>query len=311
MVLKQARPAKRRVDGIVLLDKPTGMSSNAALQKVRWLFRAKKAGHTGSLDPLATGVLPLCFGEATKLCHYLLAEDKTYEVTARLGIRTTTSDSEGECVSTRPIPILTEAILEKYLDKYRGAIMQVPSMYSALKYNGQPLYQLARQGITVDRPARAIHIYENHLLSLMQETLSLRVSCSKGTYIRSLIDDLGEDLGCGAHVTALRRIRVAGYDETQTVSLNTLVDCFEQEGEQALLPYLQDLSLALPSWPIASLSDDEVTRIWQGQQVLAASTASPGLVKLQDQQGQLHGIGEVLADGQLKPKRLIHPSTPT
>jgi tRNA pseudouridine55 synthase len=201
---------KRDIHGIILLDKPTGMTSNKALQIVKRALHAKKAGHTGALDPLATGLLPLCFGHATKLADYLLGQDKTYLVTAELGERTTTSDSEGEIVETRPIPALSVNFIQNHLKHFQGEIIQKPSMYSALKYQGKPYYYYARHGITIERVSRSIMIFSCDLIDFTQDTITLRVRCSKGTYIRTLIDDLGESMGCGAHVIALSRESIEG-----------------------------------------------------------------------------------------------------
>lgn len=207
---------KKDIHGIVLLDKPTGMSSNKALQIVKRALKAKKAGHTGALDPLATGLLPLCFGQATKLAEYLLGKDKTYIVTAKLGERTTTSDSEGDIVATKPVPEFNESILENYLQSFRGDILQTPSMYSALKFQGKPYYYYARKGIEIERVNRQVTIFKNELLGFTKDTITLRVQCSKGTYIRTLVDDLGELMGCGAHVTTLHRESIEGIKGQMT-----------------------------------------------------------------------------------------------
>src|SRR3990167_10000985 len=207
------------INGILLLDKPLGLSSNSALQKVKNLFQAKKAGHTGSLDPLATGLLPICFGEATKFSQYWLDSDKTYRVRAKLGVRTTTSDAEGDIVFQSEVPHFTLADIEKQMAIFRGDIQQVPSMYSALKHEGQPLYKLARRGIEIERPARPITIYRFDLLRYANEALEMEVHCSKGTYIRTLIDDLGQALGVGAHVIALHRIQVGLFTASRMVAL--------------------------------------------------------------------------------------------
>lgn len=204
------RTKGRNIDGIVLLDKPTGMSSNHALQRVKRIYNASKAGHTGALDPLATGMLPVCLGEATKFSQHLLDADKRYLVTAKLGQRTDTSDSDGEVVSERPLNFTQEA-LDAALDSFRGDTLQVPSMFSALKYQGQPLYKYAREGKEVPREARPITVFELNFIKLEGDELTLDIHCSKGTYIRTIIDDLGEKLGCGAHVIMLRRTAVAGY----------------------------------------------------------------------------------------------------
>ncbi len=210
------------MNGIFLLDKPIHISSNAALQKVKRLFQAKKAGHTGSLDPLATGMLPICFGQATKFSQYLLDADKSYAVTMQLGVRTNTSDKEGEVISTREVPNLSVTDIDRAFDNFRGNIQQVPSMFSALKYQGKPLYFYARQGITIERPSRAITIHAIDHISLENNLVYFTVHCSKGTYVRTLVDDVGEQLGCGAHVTQLRRLSVGPYRETDMMTMEQL-----------------------------------------------------------------------------------------
>ena len=217
----------RSINGIVLLDKPTDISSNHALQRVKRLFFANKAGHTGALDPLATGMLPVCLGEATKFSQFLLDSDKRYTVTATLGIRTDTSDSQGDVVSEKPVSV-TQAQLDKAVDTFRGDIMQIPSMYSALKFEGKPLYKYAREGITIDRPARPISVYEINQLRFEGNEVDLDIHVSKGTYIRTIVDDLGELLGCGAHVSMLRRTQVADYPYERMVTIEQLDELIEQ-----------------------------------------------------------------------------------
>ncbi|MDF1797066.1 MAG: tRNA pseudouridine(55) synthase TruB [Coxiellaceae bacterium] len=302
---KQFKRKVRRINGIVLLNKPTGMSSNGALQHAKHLFHAKKAGHTGSLDPLATGMLPLCLGEATKLCQYLLEVDKTYVVTAQLGVRTTTSDSEGEVVSEREVPELSESQIETALDKFRGTIQQVPSMFSALKYQGQPLYKLARQGIEVERPSREITVYHNKLLNWQDNQLTLEISCSKGTYIRTIVDDLGELLGCGAHVIALHRSSVAGFDESQMVTMQQLNDGFDEANMACLDHYLLPMSQCLQHWATFKVNDLMLRCLRQGQAVIIPNAPSEGLMRLMDEHDQLVAIAEMQDDGKVKPKRLI------
>lgn len=309
MTASPVKRARRVINGIVLLDKPTGMSSNDALQKVKWMFRAKKAGHTGSLDPLATGMLPICFGEATKLCQYLLEQDKTYVVTAQLGVRTTTSDSEGEVVSERTVSDLTLADIEQALVRFRGALKQVPSMYSALKHQGQPLYKLARQGITVDRPARDITVYQNKLVSWDVHThqLCLEITCSKGTYIRTIVDDLGELLGCGAHVVALRRLNVAGFDQSEMISLDQLHDQFNPDEVDCLDDYCLPVSCALKDWPTLVLDDEAISDIRHGRYVQYMHKDIPsGSVRVVDNDHILTAIAELSDDMQVKSKRLFH-----
>jgi tRNA pseudouridine55 synthase len=212
----------QHIDGILLLDKPIGISSNQALQRVKRLFRAKKAGHAGTLDVLASGMLVICFGKATKMSKYLLGADKYYRFTAKLGEKTTTADSEGEVLETRSTEHVTQELIESILAKFRGEISQIPSMYSALKYKGQPLYKLARQGITIERKPRQVVIHELKLLAWSKTQLSLDVRCSKGTYVRNLAEDIGEALGCGAHVIALRRLAVGNFTAAQMVTIEKL-----------------------------------------------------------------------------------------
>lgn len=250
----------RNINGIVLLDKPQDISSNDALQKVRRLFNAAKAGHTGALDPLATGMLPVCLGEATKFSQFLLDSDKRYRVIARLGQRTDTSDSQGEVISERPLSFTAEQ-LAAALESFRGDTLQVPSMYSALKHQGRPLYEYARKGITIEREARPITVYELLFIRHEGEELELEIHCSKGTYIRTIIDDLGEKLGCGAHVTMLRRLQVATYPAERMVTLEQLqemrrvADEAETPLETALDPLLLPMDTAVSHFPQVNLTD--------------------------------------------------------
>jgi tRNA pseudouridine55 synthase len=295
---------KRNIDGILLLDKPLNLSSNAALQIVKRFFAAKKAGHTGSLDPLATGMLPICFGEATKFSQYLLDADKYYYVVAKLGEKTATGDAEGEVVEKHAVPALTAAHLEDILAHFRGSISQVPSMYSALKYQGKPLYELARQGITVERPARTIQIYELNLINYAADTLTLEVKCSKGTYIRTLVEDIGNALGCGAHVITLRRLRVAGYQTDKMVSLAELEHITEQNNFQQLDKYLLPVNTAVQHWPLLNISEAAYFYLRRGQPILIPYSPTAGWVSLMIGE-RFVGIGEVLEDGKIAPRRLI------
>lgn len=235
----RVRVARRPVHGVLLLDKPLGLSSNDALQKVKWLLRGEKAGHTGTLDPLATGVLPLCFGAATKFSQLHLDADKTYLATARLGVKTSTGDAEGEVVETRPVAV-TQAQIDAVVPRFTGPIRQVPPMYSALKRDGKPLYEYARAGIELERPARDVEIFElNVALAPMesaQEAIEIVAKCSKGTYIRTLGEDIGEALGCGAHLTSLRRIATGDFAIGQCVTLAALEAMTEDERLACLLP---------------------------------------------------------------------------
>lgn len=242
------RRPRRPVSGVLLLDKPVGWTSNAALQAVKHLYQAAKAGHTGSLDPLASGLLPICLGEATKLSGFLLNADKGYRFTCRLGVTTTTGDAEGEVVAVRPVGPLSRESMEAALRRFVGAIRQIPPMYSALKHNGQPLYKLARKGMEVERAPREVTVRELHLLRLDDEEFECELRCSKGTYVRTLATDLGEILGCGAHVTALRRTVVEPYDAARMVTLESLREWAEQ-GLAVLDTKLLPSDSAVTQWP--------------------------------------------------------------
>ena len=268
---RSARIQFRDLHGIVLLDKPLGLSSNQALQSVRRLLRAAKGGHTGALDPLATGLLPLCFGEATKLAGSLLGARKAYVAECRFGITTDTADCEGEIVRQRPVPALDEAIIEAALAKLRGRILQVPPMYSALKQDGERLYAKARRGEIVEVPAREVDIHRLELLKRTDDTLTLQVECGSGTYVRSLAVDLGEDLSCGAHLTALRRLWVEPFREPQMVTLDELRQAAEQ-GDEALLRWLLPVAAGLSDLPALQLDEAQSMAISRGQQI-----ALPGL----------------------------------
>jgi tRNA pseudouridine55 synthase len=286
------------VDGVLLLDKPVGLTSNDALQKARRLFSAAKGGHTGTLDPLASGLLPLCFGEATKFSADLLDADKTYEATLRLGIETDSGDAEGQITATATVAVSDEDI-RKVLPGFSGAILQVPPMHSALKRDGRPLYELARQGIVVERPARPVTIHAIDVLGRDADTLRLRVRCSKGTYIRVLATDIGRALGCRAHLAALRRTAVATLDLAQAVSLADL----ESLDEPARLGWLQPVDALLRGLPDLSIDMAAALRFRHGNPV----DLPPGLTgKIRVYaEGRLLGIGEPGTDGRLWPKRLV------
>jgi tRNA pseudouridine55 synthase len=253
----------RRISGLLLLDKPSGPSSNAALQRVRRAFRAEKAGHTGALDPLASGLLPICLGEATKLAGLMLSGDKGYRVTAQLGSRTDTLDAEGEVVERRPVPPLDEANIECALATFRGSILQVPPMYSALKRNGRPLYELARRGISVERPARAVQVDRLSLVALDLPQLTLDADVSSGTYIRTLIDDLGQALGCGAHIVALRRTWAAPFRMPAMLPLVEIEAMGEAERDALLLP----IEAAVAALPGVTLQTPAAEALRRGQVV--------------------------------------------
>ncbi|XOZ35197.1 tRNA pseudouridine(55) synthase TruB [Halomonadaceae bacterium KBTZ08] len=297
---------KRRgddINGVLVLDKPAGVTSNAALQQVRRLLNAARAGHTGALDPLATGVLPLCFGEATKFAQRLLEADKTYCTVARLGERTTTSDADGETVQQRAVPeALDAASVEAVLAPFRGAIEQVPSMYSALKYQGRPLYEYAREGQTVPREARAIRIKELTVLRLDGDELALRVRCSKGTYIRTLVDDIGEALGCGAHVAELRREEAGPFDLGQAIPLDQL----EAMGRVAARGQLWATDGLLSDLPETVLDQPRAVSISNGQAVTMSPSEAPvdGLCRIYNPEGRFLGLAEKVGDA-VRPRRLM------
>lgn len=290
------------VNGILLLDKPLGRSSNSALQKVRYLFNAKKAGHTGSLDPLASGVLPVCFGEASKVTSFLLDSNKSYTCTAQLGQTTTTGDKEGEVLQDRTIPSFTSESLEEILNNFRGDIKQVPPMYSALKHNGQPLYKLARQGIEIKRKERSVTIFDLDLLDHTSDSITLNIRCSKGTYIRTLAQDIGETLGCGAHLSMLRRTNVEPFDCSK---LYTIEELEQLASTQSLDDTLLPIDSALPDQPALSLSDDELKRIQFGLKVSRRDIPDSQIIRLYSSTNQFIGIGRISSDKQLTAKRLM------
>lgn len=294
----------RDVNGIVLLDKPIGITSNGALQTVKRLFQARKAGHTGSLDPLAGGLLPLCFGSATKVSAFLLESDKEYQVTVKLGEKTTTGDAEGEVISRRDAGAVSDAAIAAVLPRYTGSIQQIPPMHSAIKQNGQPLYKLAHQGIEVERQPREVTIYDLRLLRRDGDALDLAVSCSKGTYIRTLAEDIGETLGVGAHVSALRRTAAGPFQASQMVDLETLQAAAEQ-GLAALADFLLPMDAALEKWPDVCLSEDMAYFVRQGQPVFVPKAPTSGWVKLRTADRRFLGVGRVLEDGRVAPKRLV------
>lgn len=294
----------RPVNGILLLDKPSGITSNEALQATKQLYFARKAGHTGSLDPLASGLLPVCMGEATKVSGFLLDADKRYQVQCKLGERTATGDAEGEVLETRPVGDITEPQLEAILDRFRGPIQQIPPMYSALKHQGQRLYKLARQGIEVERQPRDIMIHSLSLTLLDGDRMDINVHCSKGTYVRTLAEDIGELLGCGAHVTALRRTAVGPYTEDQMVTMDILRQV-HGEDRQGLDNLLLSVESALMQWPDVTLSTSAAYYLQQGQPVLVPHAPTSGWVRLYQQEHHFLGMGEILDDGRVAPKRLL------
>ncbi len=300
----QVKKVRRPVNGILVLDKPLGLTSNAALQKVRWLLNAEKAGHTGSLDPLATGVLPLCFGEATKFSQYLLDADKGYETLMQLGATTTTGDAEGDVLERRPVTV-GRADIETVLPQFHGQIQQIPPMYSALKKDGQPLYKLARAGEVVEREARSVTIARLELLACEADQARLLVECSKGTYIRTLVEDIGRVLGCGAYVAALRRTQAGPFSLAQAVSLEMLEKLHAEGGPAALDQFLLPADSGLQHWPLLQFTEHSAYYWLHGQPVRAVDAPKFGWVRVQDHQGRFIGIGEVSDDGRIAPRRLI------
>ncbi|MEE8388845.1 MAG: tRNA pseudouridine(55) synthase TruB [Acidiferrobacterales bacterium] len=297
---KRRRNNCRGLNGILLLDKPAGYTSNQALQKVKRLYEACKAGHTGSLDPIATGLLPLCFGEATKVSQFMLDSDKRYWTRIQLGVETRTYDSEGEVVATRPVNV-SKRDVGRELKKFTGEIEQLPPMYSAVKYSGESLYKLARKGIEIERRPRTVTIYELRLEAFDGEFIELDMSCSKGTYVRTVAQDLGQNLGCGAHVVALRRLQVGDFGIEEAVTLEALEAMPPEERDAQLLP----VDDALQDLPEVSLTSLATHYLLQGQVVSALHSHSPGWVRLYEEGERFLGMGEVLDDGRVAPKRLM------
>ena len=306
------RRTGRSVNGIFLLNKPSGLTSNQALQRVKKIFNANKAGHTGALDPLATGVLPLCFGESTKFSQFLLDSEKHYRSTYTLGLATTTGDCEGELIASNDASSVTQQQVEEALNEFRGEIEQVPSMYSALKHNGQPLYKLARKGLEVERQPRTVTIFDYKLLAFRagkNPQIDVQVHCSKGTYIRSLADDLGKFLGCGAHVSALNRYKSGPFDESETLSLTELETLREDNSAEQLDHLLKPVDAAIAHLNLVELDEIMSAYFRQGQPVMSKQVFHLGqegdIVRVFRKDGVFLGIGQVAEDGNLAPKRLI------
>lgn len=301
----RARVARRPVHGVLLMDKPIGLSSNQALQKAKWLLRAEKAGHTGTLDPLATGVLPLCFGAATKFSQMHLEADKAYETTVRLGVKTSTADAEGDVLSERPVDV-SQAKLDAVLQQFTGPIAQVPPMHSALKKDGKALYEYARAGIEVEREPRHVMIYALKQLPApmdsAQPAIKLIVECSKGTYIRTLGEDIGEALGCGAHLSALRRIRTGGFDTSQCVTLEALEAMTEEQRLACLLP----VDALLPQHVAVTLDSENAARFLSGMRRRGAWPDAEQVAVYATMPKALLGTAHVKA-GELIPVRLLSP----
>jgi tRNA pseudouridine55 synthase len=285
---------------VLLLDKPLGFSSNQALQKVKWLFQAAKAGHTGTLDPLATGLLPLCFGEATKFAHYLTDADKTYIATIKLGVTTNTGDAEGEVLATHSVNV-SLAQFAQACAQFVGEISQIPPMYSALKHEGKALYEYARAGVEIERASRLITIHSIQVNSFEYDVANISVSCSKGTYIRTLAEDIGAVLGCGAHLIGLRRTKTANYSIDQAVTLTQFEAMTLEQRQAALMP----MDSAVLHLPAIILDADSTHYLRQGQAVWQSGISAKGLLRLYNEQQEFLGLGEQDSDGKIAPKRLI------
>jgi tRNA pseudouridine55 synthase len=294
---------------VLLLDKPQGCTSNAALQEVKGLFEAAKAGHTGSLDPLATGVLPLCFGEGTKFSQFLLDANKRYIARFKLGIATDSGDADGRVLETRDASAVTRDAIENLLDDFRGEIEQIPSMYSALKHKGEPLYKLARRGIEVERKSRKATIFQLEMIEFSVDEFVLDIVCSKGTYVRSIAEDMGERLGCGAHICELRRVAAGPYQIEDAFTLDELKQIKAEEGVSALDGCLLEVASALAEWPAISLTESTAFYLKQGQAVQVSNAPLDGYVRLfsgeNDQDADFIGVGEIQDDGKIAPRRLL------
>ncbi|MGH8028593.1 MAG: tRNA pseudouridine(55) synthase TruB [Arenimonas sp.] len=306
--MKRERPVRpktvfRRVDGLLLLDKPAGISSNQALQRARHLFRAEKGGHTGSLDPLATGLLPLCFGEATKIAGYLLGNRKAYETLARFGTVTDTDDADGQTLVTRPVPLIESGLIHDATRQLIGRIRQRPPIYSALKQGGEPLYAKARRGETIEVPEREVEVESIEVLEVQADAVRLRVACGSGTYVRSLVRDLGETLGCGAHVAELRRLWVDPFREPRMVTIEQ-IEAAASLGDAALDELLLPVAAGLAGWPEVHLDARQAHKLGQGQGIDLDADAM-GQVHVLDAEGRSLGLGEIDAGGMLRPRRLF------
>ena len=301
---RQRRRRVRNISGIVVLDKANGLSSNAALQEVKRLYEANKAGHAGSLDPLATGVLPVCLGEATKVSQFLLDSDKRYRARIKLGIRTDTGDSEGSIIERNEGIRVSREAIERALTKFKGEVEQVPPMHSAIKMNGVPLYKLARKGIAVEREPRLVTLYQICIVEFVNSELELEISCSKGTYIRTIADDLGQELGCGAHVIELRRTQAGVFTEKDSISSEELALEKENRGLDKIDQFLIPMDRAIQDLPEVNLPSITASHVKNGQAVLVRHLPKNGLVRMYEDE-QFIGIGSIDDDGKVAPKRLI------
>ncbi len=302
---RRRRKQGRNVSGILLLDKPVGMTSNAALQQVKRLFNAAKAGHTGNLDPMASGLLPICLGESTKVSGFLLDSDKRYSGTCKLGVRTDSGDADGEVLQVRPVEDYSEARIREVFARFTGEISQVPPMHSAIKVDGQPLYKLARQGIEIERKPRQVEIFSLELLRHEADELDIAVHCSKGTYIRTLVQDIGEELGCGAHLSALRRTGAGPFAIEDSIGLEELT-ALAEAGFEALDARLLPTEAALVDWPRVKLTPDSAHYLRQGQAVQVPKAPTRGWVCLFADDDRFIGVGQILGDGRVAPRRLMN-----
>jgi len=285
---------------VLLLDKPIGYSSNQALQKIKLLYQAAKAGHTGTLDPLATGLLPLCFGEATKFAHFLTDADKVYIATLKFGITTNTGDAEGEVLSVKDVNF-SKMQLEQVCSQFVGVISQIPPMYSALKHEGKAMYEYARAGVEIERAARTITIHNIEINAFDQDVATITVKCSKGTYIRTLAEDIGAQLGCGAHLIGLRRTATANYQINQAITLEQFEAMSPAQRALLLLP----ADSAVQHLPAITLDADSTFYLQQGQAIWQSGSVPQGLIRLYNEQHEFLGLGELQSDGKIAPKRLI------
>jgi len=302
--MAQFKRVKRNINGVLLLDKSLGFSSNQALQKVKWLFQAAKAGHTGTLDPLATGLLPICLGEATKFAQYVTDADKTYIATVKFGATTTTGDAEGEVIATSDVRF-TRAQLESACQSFLGEISQVPPMYSALKFEGKALYEYAREGVDIERQSRLVTIADITITHFEVDVAEITVKCSKGTYIRTLAEDIGNALGSGAHLIGLRRIETAGYELADAITIDQVEQKIKDTPVEALQSLLLPIDSAIVHLPALTLNDDAAHYLMQGQAVWVSGKIPNGEMRLFDENSRFLGLGFLQEDGKIAPKRLM------
>jgi tRNA pseudouridine55 synthase len=302
----QYRRIKRAIDGVLLLDKPLGYSSNQALQQIKHMFQAAKAGHTGSLDPLATGLLPICLGEATKFSHFLLDADKSYRALVQLGSTTTTADAEGDVLESFEVRV-TDERLRTVLQSFVGEIEQIPPMYSALKHQGKALYEYARDGVDIERPARKVMIYKIELISYDREThrVEFDVTCSKGTYVRTLAEDIGRKLGCGAYLAGLRRTSTGHFQLEGAYTLAQLESMTQEERDALLL----GPDAMVTNLPQVVLDDDSVYYLLRGQAVWKAGVRLNGVFRIYSENGKFLGLGELDREGRVAPRRLLRQTS--